>query len=70
MCKIIVNKHGGAINVCLEPAKELVIRMSLPIQDDALEECAPSLTNKVSILPGKSRNRDYFSRVFWNIQRI
>jgi PAS domain S-box-containing protein len=34
MCKIIVNKHGGAINVHLEPLKELVIRVSLPVKDD------------------------------------
>jgi nitrogen-specific signal transduction histidine kinase len=34
MCKIIVDKHGGAISICLEPSKELVIRMSLPIQED------------------------------------
>jgi len=34
MCKIVVNKHGGAINVHLEPLKELVIRVSLPIQND------------------------------------
>jgi signal transduction histidine kinase len=34
MCKIIIGKHGGAINVCVEAAEELVIRMSLPIQDD------------------------------------
>ncbi len=34
MCKIIIGKHGGAINVCVEPAEEFVIRMSLPIQDD------------------------------------
>jgi len=34
MCKIIVNKHGGAINVHLEPSKELVIRVFFPAQDD------------------------------------
>jgi PAS domain S-box-containing protein len=34
MCKIIVGKHGGAINVCVERAEELAIRMSLPIGDD------------------------------------
>jgi K+-sensing histidine kinase KdpD len=34
MSKIIVSKHGGAINVCLGPSKELLIRISLPIQGD------------------------------------
>ena len=34
MCKIIVNKHGGTIKVVLEPPKVLVIRISLPLQDD------------------------------------
>jgi PAS domain S-box-containing protein len=34
MCKIIVSKHGGTINVCLEPGEDLLIRMSLPIQDE------------------------------------
>ena len=34
MCKIIVNKHGGAINVALEAPEELVIRISLPFSDD------------------------------------
>jgi PAS domain S-box-containing protein len=34
MCKIVVNKHGGSINVHLEPLKELVIRISLPIVND------------------------------------
>lgn len=37
MCKIIVTKHGGAINVCLEPSMKLLIRMSLPIQNDRLK---------------------------------
>jgi K+-sensing histidine kinase KdpD len=34
MCKIIVNKHGGAINVHLDPIKELVIRITLPPPSD------------------------------------
>jgi PAS domain S-box-containing protein len=34
MCKIIVNKLGGAINVQLEPVNQLVIRISLPVYDD------------------------------------
>ena len=34
MCKIIVNKHGGTIKVALEPSKALVIRISLPLQDE------------------------------------
>jgi PAS domain S-box-containing protein len=34
MSKIIINKHGGAINVKLEPVKELVIRITLPVCDD------------------------------------
>jgi PAS domain S-box-containing protein len=34
MCKIIISKHGGAINVCLEPPRDLLIRISLPIQED------------------------------------
>ncbi len=32
MCKIIVNKHGGAIKVELEPPRQLVVRLSLPAQ--------------------------------------
>jgi len=34
MCKIIVNKHGGAIRVELEPPKQLLVRLSLPAQVD------------------------------------
>jgi PAS domain S-box-containing protein len=34
MCKIVVNKHDGAIDVHLEPPKELVILVSLPVRDD------------------------------------
>jgi PAS domain S-box-containing protein len=34
MCKIIINKHGGAINVQLEPVKELVVHITLPVHDD------------------------------------
>jgi hypothetical protein len=37
MCKIVVNKHGGVINVCLEPPKELVIHISLPLLNDRSE---------------------------------
>lgn len=37
MCKIVVNKHGGVINVCLEPPKELIIHMSLPLLNDRTE---------------------------------
>lgn len=33
MCKIIINKHGGAIQVDLEPPKALVIRISFPHED-------------------------------------
>jgi PAS domain S-box-containing protein len=36
MCKIIIGKHGGTINVFVEPAEEFMIRMSLPIQEDRL----------------------------------
>ena len=36
MCKIIVTKHGGSINVGLEPPGDLLIRMFLPLPDETI----------------------------------
>ena len=33
MCKIIINKHGGAIQVELEPPMTLMVRISFPIEE-------------------------------------
>lgn len=38
LCKIIISKHGGLITVHLEPTKELVLRISLPLQSERTEE--------------------------------
>jgi PAS domain S-box-containing protein len=58
LCKNIVDKHGGALSVCLGPSKELVIRMSLPIQDEHSENMLTPDKQTVSP-PGKSSNHDY-----------